>query len=108
MRPRLSPVQAVLAARSLGKRIILNYHSGEAEDHLARWGTFIRPWLRVVDEIVVPSEFLRDVFARHGYRGRVIWNVVATSWFRYCDRAPLRSRFLSTWNLGPTIEWTTR
>ena len=97
----LAAVPAILAARSLAKRVVLHYHSGEADDHLARWGTLVHPWLRLTDEIVVPSEYLRGVFARHGYRARVIRNVVDTSCFRYRERAPLRPRLLSTRNLEP-------
>jgi glycosyltransferase involved in cell wall biosynthesis len=95
----LAPLPAILAARSLGKRIVLNYHSGEAEDHLTRWGAFVHPWLRLVDEIVVPSAYLRSTFARHGYRALVIPNVVDTSRFRYRERAPLRPYLISTRNL---------
>lgn len=97
----LAPVPAILAARSFGKRIILHYHSGEAEDHLARWGILVHPWLRLVDEIVVPSEYLRAVFARYGYQVRVIPNVVDLSHFRYRERARLRPHLLSTRNLEP-------
>jgi glycosyltransferase involved in cell wall biosynthesis len=95
----LAPVPAILAARGLGKRTVLHYHSGEAEDHLAKWGALVHPWLRLVDEIVVPSVYLRNVFARHGYRTRVIPNVVDTSRFRYRERSPLRPHLLSTRNL---------
>lgn len=95
----LAPVPAMLAARAMGKRVILHYHSGEAEDHLAHWGWRVHPWLRLADEIVVPSRYLRDVFARFGYASRVIPNVVDLSRFRYHDR-PVRSpRLLSTRNL---------
>jgi len=97
----LATTPAILAARRLGKRIVLHYHSGEADDHLARWGHWVHPWLRLVDEIVVPSEYLRRVFAGHGYRVRVIRNVVDTSCFRYRARASLRARLLSTRNLEP-------
>jgi glycosyltransferase involved in cell wall biosynthesis len=97
----LAPVPAIVAGRLLGKRVVLNYRSGEAEDHLSRWGVLVHPWLRLVDEIVVPSEYLRGVFARHGYRVRVIRNVVDTSCFHYRERRPLRPRLLSTRNLEP-------
>jgi glycosyltransferase involved in cell wall biosynthesis len=52
----------------------------------------------LVDEIVVPSDYLRDVFARYGYRARVIRNVVDTSRFRYRERIPLQPRLLSVRN----------
>ena len=95
----LAPVPAMLAARRRGKRVILHYHSGEAEDHLARWGRLVHPWLRLAHEIVVPSPFLRDVFGRFGYTVRVIPNVIDTSAFRYRERIPLRPRLLSNRHL---------
>ena len=97
----LAVVPAVLVARALGKRTVLNYHSGESEDHLARWGILVHPWLRLVDEIVVPSEYLRAIFEHHGYRVRVVRNVVDTARFRYRDRVQLRPRLISSRNLDP-------
>jgi glycosyltransferase involved in cell wall biosynthesis len=97
----ISPVPAMLAARGLGKRVVLHYHSGEAEDHLARWGRRVHPWLRIADEIVVPSAYLRGVFGRHGYPTRVIPNVVDASRFAYRPRLPLRPRLLATRNFEP-------
>jgi glycosyltransferase involved in cell wall biosynthesis len=97
----LGPAPAMLAARLLRKRVVLNYRSGEADDHLARWGALVHPWLRLAHEIVLPSEYLQAIFARHGYRARVIRNVVDTSRFRYRERVPLRPRLLSTRNLEP-------
>ena len=94
----LAPVPAMLAARRFGKRVVLNYHSGEAEDHLAHWGKLVHPWLKLADEIIVPSVYLSDVFARHGYRARVIPNVVDTARFSYRERTPLRPRLLSVRN----------
>ena len=97
----LAPLPAMLAARLFGRRVVLHYHSGEASDHLARWGILVHPWLRLADEIVVPSEYLRAVFARHGHRARVIPNVVDAARFRYRERRPLRPRLLSIRNLEP-------
>jgi L-malate glycosyltransferase len=94
----LAPMPAMLMGRLLRKRVVLHYHSGEAYDHLANWGVFVHPWLRLADEIVVPSEYLREVFARHGYRTRVIRNVVDTTRFRFRRRDPLRPRLLSVRN----------
>jgi glycosyltransferase involved in cell wall biosynthesis len=97
----LAPAPALLAAKIFGKRVVLNYHSGEAADHLSRWGMLVHPFLKLADEIVVPSDYLREVFARHGYRARVIRNVVDTSCFRFRERKPLRPRLVSTRNLEP-------
>jgi len=94
----LAPAPAMVVARALGKRVILNYHSGEADDHLARWGVLVHPWLRLAHEIVVPSEYLREVFARYGYRARIVPNVVDTSHFLYRDRRPAGPHLVSTRN----------
>ncbi|HET9481733.1 MAG TPA: glycosyltransferase family 4 protein [Candidatus Polarisedimenticolia bacterium] len=97
----IAPVPAIVAARALGKRVVLNYHSGEAGDHLARCSRATHGLMRLADEIVVPSEFLREVFERHGYRVRVIPNVVDLSRFIFRERIPLKPRLLSTRNLEP-------
>jgi glycosyltransferase involved in cell wall biosynthesis len=97
----LAPAPAILAARRFGGRVVLNYHSGEAEDHLDRWGPLVHPFLRMADAIVVPSEYLRAIFARHGYEARVIPNVVDLSRFAYRERAPRCPRLVSTRNLEP-------
>jgi glycosyltransferase involved in cell wall biosynthesis len=94
----LAPVPAMAAARSLGKRVVLHYHSGEADDHLTNWGVLVHPWLRLAHRIVVPSVYLRDVFQRHGHDALVIPNVVDLSKFTYRDRTPLRPRLLCTRN----------
>jgi glycosyltransferase involved in cell wall biosynthesis len=100
----LAPAPAILLARALGLRVVLVYHSGEADEHLRRWSRRLAPWLARVDEIVVPSEYLRQVFARHGYAATVIPNVIDTSRFVYRVRDPLRPRLLSTRNLEPMYD----
>jgi len=97
----LAPTPAIVAARHYRKRVVLHYHSGEAEAHLARWGLLVHPFLKWVDDIVVPSEYLREVFARHGHLARVIRNIVDTGRFRYRERPPLKPRFLSARSLEP-------
>src|SRR5690606_13276151 len=95
----LAQAPAIVAGRLFGKRIVLNYHSGEADDHLTNWGAGVHPWLRRVDQIVVPSDYLREVFVRHGYAATVIRNIVDVSHFRFRDRHPLRPKLLSVRNL---------
>ncbi len=98
----LSPVPAMIVARLLGKRVILNYHSGEAGDHLKHWRGLVHPWLGLAHRIVVPSEYLRQVFEEHGYRAHVVPNIVDTGLFVYRERGALQPRFLSTRMLEPS------
>jgi len=95
----LGPAPAILAAKLLRKPVVLHYHSGEADDHLTRWRRSVAPFLRMADEIVVPSGYLQRVFESHGYHSHVIPNLIDTAQFRYRERIPLRPRLLSMRNL---------
>lgn len=97
----LAPIPAIAAAKLCHKPVVLHYHSGEADDHLTRWGRVVTPWLRLVDEIVVPSRYLQSVFARFGFRTVVVPNLVDLSQFRHRERRALRPRLLSVRNLEP-------
>lgn len=97
----LCQVPAIRAARRYGKPVILNYHSGEADDHLRRWGRLVHPWLRRVQKIVVPSLYLQQVFASHGYAAQIIPNMISLQQFHYRARSPLQPRLLSVRNLEP-------
>jgi L-malate glycosyltransferase len=96
----LAPLPAVVVARALGKPVIVNYRSGQAPDHLRR-SRIARAILARVDAAVVPSTFLRDVFARWGLQAKVIPNVVDQTEFRFRLRRPLEPRLLSTRNFEP-------
>jgi glycosyltransferase involved in cell wall biosynthesis len=72
----LGPAPALLIGKLFKKKVILNYHSGEADDHLTRWRRVVKPIIRLADEIVVPSEYLKEIFARHGFSARVISNSI--------------------------------
>lgn len=97
----LAPTPAILASRLYGKRTVLNYRSGEAEDHLQRWRRTALPTIRLVDEIVAPSGYLVDVFGRFGFHARSIFNIVETSRFRFRERVPLKPVFFSNRNFEP-------
>lgn len=97
----IAPTPAILIASLYGKKIVLNYRSGEAEDHLRTWRRTALPVIRLVDEIAVPSGYLVDVFARFGFRARSIFNFVDGDRFRFRERRPLHPVFLSNRNLEP-------
>ena len=96
----LSAIPALAISRLYGKKSILNYRSGEAEDHLETWRTAV-PTIRWADEVVVPSGYLVDVFARYGLRARAIHNIVELDRFTYRERRPLRPVFLTSRLLEP-------
>ena len=79
----------------------MNYRSGEAEDHLSKWPKTTVPILRLADQIVTPSQYLVDVFARFGLRARSIFNNVDFQKFRYREREVPAPKFLTSRSLEP-------
>jgi glycosyltransferase involved in cell wall biosynthesis len=94
----LAPTPAMLVGKLYGKKILLNYHSGEAEDHLKRWRRSAIPTIRLADVLIVPSPYLVRIFAKVGLPAKPIDNLIETDRFRFRERRPLRPVFLSNRN----------
>jgi glycosyltransferase involved in cell wall biosynthesis len=94
----LAPTPAILIGKWLGKKVVVNYRSGEAEDHLRRWPRTAIPTLRSADAVVTPSEYLVDVFSRFDVAARSIANFVDPGAVRLRQRTTLRPVFLSNRN----------
>jgi L-malate glycosyltransferase len=91
----LAPAPASFFAKMRGCRTLINYHSGEARDHLRRFRSaeFV---LSRVNKIVVPSGYLVDVFREFGLPASAVPNIVDLAQFRYRERAPLRPHLVCT------------
>ena len=92
----LVSMPATLIAKLYGKRVIMHYHSGEAEDHLGRWYWMAAPIIRLADITVVPSAYLVDVFSRFGLRARAIFNVARLDLYEFRERKPFRPIFFTS------------
>jgi hypothetical protein len=62
----LAPTPAIFIGRLFGKKVILNYHSGEAEDHLRCWPRTSVPIMKLADELIVPLSI-------PGWRVQEVW-----------------------------------
>ena len=96
----LAPAPAILLAKLLGKKTILNYRDGRAEDHLTKSPLAIRI-MRQVDVIVAPSDFLVHVFSKFALPARSIPNIVDLRSFRFRERTRPRPFFLHNRGLEP-------
>lgn len=94
----VAPLPAILIAKLFKKKTILNYHSGEAEEHLKNWRRTIKLTFPLIDKIVVPSEFLVEVFAKFGYRAEFVYNIVELEKYRFRRRKCLQPKFLANRN----------
>lgn len=97
----LTTTPAILMAKLFRRRVVLNYHAGQAVEHLRDWARTAIPVIRMCDATVVPSLWLVDVFAGHGLKARAIFNHVELEAFRFRERRPLRPAFLSNRNFDP-------
>jgi L-malate glycosyltransferase len=94
-------------AKFRGKPVVLNYRGGQAEAFFARSFHWVSPSLRQVSRVIVPSNFLGEVFGRRGIAAAIVPNIVDLS--RFSPRAPgTRSasapRLLVARNLEPIYD----
>jgi L-malate glycosyltransferase len=91
----VSATPPILVGRLFRRKIVVNYHAGGAEDHLARWGRSALPVLRRADAIVLPSGLVARSFERRGLATRILPNAIDAHAFPFRERAPLRPVFLA-------------
>ncbi|REL33978.1 glycosyltransferase family 4 protein [Thalassotalea euphylliae] len=91
---------AIKVAKRLNKAVVLNYRGGYAADFFAKSWSSVRKTMDLVDDIVVPSSFLQDVFQQYGKQSRVIPNVLNQARFNPESRqASMKPRVIVTRNL---------
>ena len=94
----ISTLPPLFIAKLFRKKTILHYHTGEAETHLKNWKLTAAPTMKRFDKIIVPSQFLVDVFAKFDLKAEAIFNFVESEKFKFRTRKPLRPIFLSNRN----------
>ena len=95
----ISTLPPLFAAKLFGKKTILHYHTGEAAKHLRNWRLTAKPTMKMFDKIVVPSQYLIDVFADFNLKAESIFNIVESEKFVFRKRNPLKPVFLANRNL---------
>lgn len=94
----ISTLPPLVVSKLFGKKVFLNYHTGEAETHLKNWKLTAKPTMKQFDKIVVPSQFLVDVFARFDLKAGAVFNFVESEKFTFRTRNPIQPIFLSNRN----------
>jgi L-malate glycosyltransferase len=96
---RVAP--AVVVARIMGKRVILNYRGGAGPSFFARFGWAAWPIVRMADLVTVPSAYLERCFTARKIACRVIPNLVDLQKFKFSRRDVCKARLLVNRNLEP-------
>jgi L-malate glycosyltransferase len=96
----VAPVPAWLVAKSRGIETLINYHSGEARNHLT--GSWLaRAVLKRAGRVVSPSAYLVDVFLEFELAAEAVPNIVDVSQFTYRERNPVRPQLVCTRGFHP-------
>ena len=91
---------AVFLARLFGKRVIINYRSGEGREFFRSYGWLAAPVFRLASEVTAPSSFLAEAIQdRFGLPAKIIPNIVDLKAFRYRQRSRYEPKLLVTRHL---------
>ncbi|HRQ05109.1 MAG TPA: glycosyltransferase family 4 protein [Nitrosomonas halophila] len=72
----LFTVPAIWIAHLRHKPVVINYRGGEAEAFFARSFFWIKPSLKHVQAVIVPSAFLKSVFEKYGIKAIIVPNII--------------------------------
>ena len=93
-------VPAANVSRVFGKKFILNYRDGQADEHVQNWRQ-AKPTLLRATVVISPSDYVVEVFSKHGIPAQRIPNVIDLDRFRYRQRRHLRPMFMTNRILEP-------
>jgi glycosyltransferase involved in cell wall biosynthesis len=94
-------VPLVLWGRVRRKRVVLNYRGGRAPAFLKSWSWAVIPLMRMVDAVIVPSEFLQRTFREYGLSTELVPNIIDTDVFPYRLRKSFLPKLIVTRHLEP-------
>lgn len=91
---------AVAISRLHGKRVILNYRGGQADDFLRRSAFALKPFFRLAHVVTAPSQFLVNVLGKRvGVQVEIVPNIVNFNRFAHRERNPMQPKMIVTRHL---------
>jgi len=102
----LCAAPAIWIAHWRGVPVVVNYRGGEAGPFLARSGGNVRRTLRRAAALIVPSGFLKEVFAGNGLRAGIVPNIIDLQRFHPAKPAerPAACHLVVARNLEPIYD----
>ena len=89
----------IFMGRILGKKIIINYHGGAAEEFFTKHPMLLKWSMKFVDELVVPSAFLQKIFSNMNQQAEIVPNIANVENFHFKNRESFSPLILSARNL---------
>ena len=91
----------IRAGRRLGKRVVLTYHGGGAEEFFSKHRKIVKRYLSRTDANIVLSGFLGEIFDRYAIPYIVIPNIIRLNGDIYRERNEIKPDFISIRTLRP-------
>lgn len=99
-RGMLPIIYGVIAGKIWGKKIIVTYHGGGAEEYFAHHDAFARRWLNRADKVIVLNGYLEKVFGAYNIPCVVIPNIISLPVIKHTHTwNPKSPRFISVRHL---------
>lgn len=91
---------AIVLGRLMGKRVILNYRAGDADNFFRYCGWLAGLFIRMAHVTTAPSGFLAEAIQRRiGVPVTIVSNILNSSIFRYRERSSFGPRMIVTRHL---------
>jgi len=90
----LPVILAVMIGKPFRKKIVMTFHSGTAKEFLQKYGFIVKPFLKKVDRIIGPNDFVKDTFAEFGFEAESIPYISDTGGFYYKEREKLEPKLI--------------
>lgn len=94
-------IVGISVGKKLGKRVVLTYHGGGADEFFRKHKRIVRHYLLKTDANIVLSGYLGRVFGKFGIPYTVIPNVIELDGSRFRLRESVNPDFISTRTLSP-------
>lgn len=98
----LPAIVGVRVGKMLGKRVVLTYHGGSANEFFKKHRRLVRKYLGKTDVNIVLSGYLKDVFRRCDIPCVTIPNIIELKEGVYRERSEISPHFISIRSLTPT------
>lgn len=98
----LPAIVGIRVGKKLGKRVVLTYHGGSANEFFKKHSRLVRKYLGKTDVNIVLSGYLKDVFKRYDIPCVTIPNIIELKEGVYRERTEILPNFIGIRSLTPT------
>jgi glycosyltransferase involved in cell wall biosynthesis len=89
-------ILGIIMGKLHGKKVIITYHGGDAENFISKNKWIVIPFLRKADELIVLSDFLEKVFLKFKLKTKLIPNIFEIQDSRSISKTEILPNFIST------------